>query len=82
MEVDSLATPSDALRRVDEQCTRATLQEVIQTIETFVRGENWPTWIQDAWAKVCRAAREGAAPTTPTTRRTDDATTAIIELKA
>ena len=79
MEVDSSSTPCDASQRVDEQCTRVTLQDAIQTIETFVRGENWPTRIQDAWAKVCGAAQERGAQTT---RRTDDATTGITELKA
>lgn len=79
MEVDSPTTPCDASRRADEQCPRATLQEAIRTIETFVRGENWPARIQDAWAKVQGAAIEGGAPGT---RRTDDATTAITELKA
>jgi hypothetical protein len=48
MEVDSPATPRDASRRDDEQCPRATLLEAIRTIETFVRGENWPVRIQDA----------------------------------
>ena len=79
MEVDSLETSCDASRRVDEQCHRATLQEALQTIETFVRGENWPARIQDAWAKVRRAVIKGGALET---RRTDDATMAITELKA
>ena len=79
MEVDSPMTTYNASQRVDKQCSRATLQKAIQTIKTFVRGENWPAKIQDAWAKVRGAAVEGDAPGT---RRTDDATTAITELKA
>jgi hypothetical protein len=43
--VDSLATPRDASRRDDEQCYSTILQEAIQTIETFVREENWPVRI-------------------------------------
>ena len=79
MEVDSLVTPCDASRRDDKQCLRTVLQEAIRTIETFVRGENWPVRIQDVWAKVRGAATEEGAPET---RRTDDATIAITELKA
>jgi hypothetical protein len=79
MEVDSPATPCDASQHVDKQCTRATVQEAIQTIEIFVQGENWPIRIQDTWAKIYRAAQE---ETTPITRPTDNATIAITELKA
>ena len=79
MEVDSLVTPCDASRRDDKQCPRTVLQEAIRTIETFVRGENWPVRIQDAWAKVRGAVTEEGALETC---RTDDATIAITELKA
>lgn len=61
MEVNSPPAPGDASRRVAlPMAAEDSLTTAIQTIETFVRQENWPGRLKDAWEKVKGAAGRGA----------------------
>lgn len=60
MEVDSSSGTRDAPERVAPQMATSNVNDEIQIIETFVRGENWPVRIREAWEKVRQAAARQA----------------------
>jgi hypothetical protein len=59
MEDGSPQRPRDASKRDREQMAYEDVNTAIQTIETFVRQENWPVRIRDAWRRVKEAAIKG-----------------------
>ena len=58
MEVDSPLEGLDASRRVRGSEEKENTKAAIETIEAFVRGESWPTRIQESWERVKRALAE------------------------
>jgi hypothetical protein len=56
MEDSSPLNERDASRRDRDKVADSNVYEAIQTIEAFVRKENWPTRIQGMWTQVKQAA--------------------------
>jgi hypothetical protein len=60
MEVDSQPGTRDAPERVVLQMAPSNVNDEIQIIETFVREENWPVRIREAWERVKQATGDQA----------------------
>lgn len=60
MEVDSQPGTRDAPERVALQMAPSNVNDEIQIIETFVREENWPARIREAWERVKQATGDQA----------------------